>query len=213
LLPYEDGLLFERVLSYPVDQVNVMLPQGGVSLTGENFTADNPRQLQDGRTVDVFTIADVPSGQPFAFELDGQPEFEGQFEINSISSTPPKALDQQAMGQILLIAGLAMLGLVVIGGGVWQWRQGMIESENPALDKLMLDPKTASEVALIRTIAELDNEYLAGDLTEENYLSRRGDLRVELNALLAEHQSAPEPVENFDKQSVETNVENSKEIL
>jgi hypothetical protein len=188
LLPYQDGLRLEHPLSYPVDGLNVMVPQGSVSLAGETLNPEGSTQLQDGRTVDVFTAQDLPAGQSLSFELNGQPELSGQPEVSFTGASAETS--SQKIGQSLVIIGLAVLGLALIGGGVWRWRQQTVDLTATAnLDStLAIDPEGA-EIALIRAMAELDEAYQSGIIPEEDYSLQWGALRPELKALLTDPSS------------------------
>jgi hypothetical protein len=172
-LPYQNGMNINRSLLYPVDKSSVVIPQIGVSLAGNDFTSADSGQLQDGRAVDIFTAENTPAGQPFAFQLKGQPE------MNVVSITPefsaqqpadpPAATDQT---QVFVGLGLVVLGAVLLGGAIWWWRRWMAGSA-PETDT------ETPEADLVWAIAELDEAYQAGDVPEDDYIRRRSALRVE----------------------------------
>lgn len=179
-LPYQSGLRLNRSFAYPIDKLSVIVPQMGISLASTDLAWVDSRQIQDERTVDIFTGAGIQAGQAFSFELAGQPEMNVVSVSPEFSTQQPATQPAIAPKPLFMGLGLVGLGLVLLGGGVWWWRR---ERANPAL----ATPAESPETDLIWAIAELDEAYEAGDISEESYTHQRSALRAELNTLLAHH--------------------------
>ena len=179
VLPYQDGMRIERSLSYPTDAMNVILLQPGVSLNSEALTRRGSRQMPDGRQVELFAAQALEAGQSLAFELSGQPQV-------SAAGASQAASAPVATSPALVPIGLAVLGLALMGGGVVWWRRGMA-SPGPAASpaSTLTADHPSVEGNLIRAIAQLDESYQAGIISEEEYTRQRSALRTELKALLS----------------------------
>lgn len=196
-LPYQSGLRLSRSLAYPIDKLNVIVPQMGISLASDDLVWASSRQIQDERTVDIFTGAGIRAGQSFSFELTGQPEMNVVSVSPEFSTQQPAAQPTIAPKSLFIGLGLVGLGLVLLGGGVWWWRR---ERAKPALATSAESPETD----LIWAIAELDEAYEAGEISKESYIHRRSTLRAELKALLSNnHQIESSKTVHLDKQEVE----------
>ena len=179
VLPYQEGMRVERMLSYPTEAMNVILLQPGVSLTSDALTRQGSRQMPDGRQVELFAAQALEPGQSLAFELSGQP----QVSAAGASQAPSAPV---ATSPALVPIGLAVLGLALLGGGVAWWRRGMAGPGPAASSASTLTADHPSvEENLIRAIAELDESYQAGIISEDDYMRQRGALRTELKALLS----------------------------
>lgn len=178
LLPYRDRMRVERMLSYPTDGLSLILSQPGVSLTSDALVPRGSRQLQNGQVVDVFTAEGFQAGQTLAFELSGQPQ------MSSVAASPASS-NQPATDRTLALAGLTMLGLALIGSGIWWWRReatSPIPVLKPAADSMV--DSAEPEIVLVQAIAELDEGFQAGIVPEDEYTRQRTALKVELKALL-----------------------------
>jgi hypothetical protein len=114
-LPYQSGLRLSRSLAYPVDNLSVIMPQMGISLVSTDLAWADSRQIQDERTVDIFTGAGIQAGQAFSFELTGQPE------MNVVSVSPEfstQLATQPAIAPKPIFIGLGLVG----AGATWRWR-------------------------------------------------------------------------------------------
>jgi hypothetical protein len=179
-LPYQDGMRFERALSYPTRRVNVILPEPGVSLVSEALVRRGARQMPDGRQIELFSAEDLQSGQSFAFQLSGQPQAGRAGDSTAASGGGASAGSSLPVGMVLL-------GLAFMAGGFawWRWRSGSAETLSEPL------PASASqmgqaETVLIRAIAQLDEGYQAGLIAEGEYTRQRAELRSQLKTLLVQ---------------------------
>lgn len=184
-LPYQDGININRSLPYPIDQSSAIVPQMGVSLVSDDLTPAGSRQIQDGGTVDIFVIDDIQAGQSFSFELQGQPKTNviSTSPESSTQPAPPLVTDQKPL---FVGLGLAVLGVALIGGGIWWWRRqtaSLLSISSP----ISAAVSELSETDLIWAMAELDEEYEGGTVSEEAYTHQRGVLRARLKALLTDN--------------------------
>ena len=113
----------------------------------------------------MFTASGMAAGSTLEMNLSGR--------ISSAATIQPGS----STG--LLIGG-GVLGLVLIGAGIWLWRQkkqGEVEGE--------LESVTGEETSesIMDAIIALDDRYQAGELSEEAYQARRAELKEKLTSV------------------------------
>ncbi len=170
ILPYEGNARVERTLNYATSGVNVTLADDSVKLASTQLRAQGARQAKDGTTVLVFSRGELTAGQLLSFDLSGQPKVARLAPKNK----PPA--DGNSRG--LLIGGL-VLGLALIAGGLVWLRATM----RPRPVQVKPDFETQRN-ALIQAMADLDDDFEAGVVTEAERDRQRSLLRAELIALL-----------------------------
>jgi len=163
-LPYKGGLRFSRPLSYPVANLDVLLPDVGVALESTKLEFRGARQTEMG-VVLVYAASDLPTGESLEFTLSGMPRFERE----SAPAVPPVAPSSQPLVEAGI--GLAALGLAAAGVYLW-WRRA---SEKGA---------SAQEEPLLRAIANLDERFEAGKVGEAAYRAAREELKAQLRELM-----------------------------
>ena len=184
-VPYQDGMEIVRSLSYPTGQLSILMPQRGVSLSGEGLVSQGVRTMRDGRTVEIFAANFAPDQAEFAFQLSGQPAMEA-------GAAPPDGASEAApaprianSSRMATGVGVVLLGVALIAIGVWWWQRNVTPTPQlaPAMPPSAFAPDS-EEGALIQAIAELDESYRQGNISEREYSNRRGELRAELKSLL-----------------------------
>ena len=183
-IPYQDGMEIAHSLAYPTGQLSILLPQRGVTLSGEGLVSQGVRTMRDGRTVEIFAANFAPDQTKFAFRLDGQPAMEaGNAPGASPEATPPTRIANS--NRMAIGVGIVLLGVALIAVGIWWWQRNVALAPQP----VPVVPPSAfapdsEEGALIQAIAELDESYQRGNISEREYSNRRGELRAELKSLL-----------------------------
>jgi hypothetical protein len=155
LVPYSG----KRVYTYtaPVDmaRINFIVPhQANTSLTGSGLVGPEATTLEDGAEYQVYSYTDLKAGETLSVTLSGTTDI-----VQTDNNTDN-----------LIAIGIAFLGFVIIGVGVWRWRRPEnIDDENetnagsdePALDDLIAE------------IARLDETYEQQGLSSEEYQNQR----------------------------------------
>ncbi len=183
-LPYENGLKITHDINYPTNKLSVVLPQRGLTLSSTDLIASGTRQVQDGTTLEIFSLENPVRGNSFSFQLRGTPQFNSNTGAAGTSDNPlSKKMN-------ILGIGLLLLGVGLLGGGVWWWQKTTPNTEEVAYDASefshTLDPN-APESAIVQEIAELDVTYQTGSLSEAEYEHQRQALKAKLKDMLLQH--------------------------
>jgi hypothetical protein len=152
-LPFERSLDFAQTLPFPVGTANVLVPDLGVSVSGEGLQTDGPRDVQGTRFLS-YSASNLPAGGSLSFRLSGR--------VGSGASA--LAADWAGM-----VVGAAALALVTGGVGWWYYSRTRGEAAPAA------DPEE-----LLQLIADLDDDFEAGRLGRGVYQRRRNGLKARL---------------------------------
>jgi hypothetical protein len=151
-LPYERRLDFMQPMTIQTLAIDVLLPEEGPSVRDENLIDNGVRQMSTGN-LRTYSAGPIASGEALEFRISGRmPGAEGEAALTPL------------MG---LVIGGAVLGIVLIGLGLWWYRFGGRPS--PA--------ELDDEADVLREIAELDDEHAAGKISETEYRRRREALK------------------------------------
>lgn len=170
-LPYDRKLSFSLPVSLPVDAAIVMIPPGGISLKSDQLMDAGQRDVQ-GMAFQVYqTVAPLAAGEMLSLSLGGRTEMAGSVpQTNSMNS---------------LLIGAGILGAVLIGAGIWLYRQRATDEVFEADDEeIEDDTDTESSEALLDAIIALDDLHASGSLPEAAYLERRSELKARLAEVL-----------------------------
>lgn len=165
-LPYDGALDFAQPVKYPVGQVNVLVGDMGVTLTGDQFVAGQASDVQ-GTPFQNYSRLGLDADQTLRFRLSGQP--------SSAAAAPPGPGGVTVGDTTSLAIGLGALAVTLLGIGVWWWRRS--PSARPA--------GAASREDLLQAIAELDDDLAAGKVKPDEYEKERAWLKQELRKVWA----------------------------
>jgi mono/diheme cytochrome c family protein len=165
-LPYTDKLDIEQKMSYPVSNVDVLVLDLGVQVTGNGIQNLGVQNFQ-GQSFQNFSAGALAAGQTLGLLVAGKagtgattPTTTGTAVLNNPTAT--------------LAIGLGALALVLAGIGVWVYRR-------PRAGTQTARAQTAhTKEDLLEAIAELDDAYAAGEVTEAAYQKERGQLKRDL---------------------------------
>lgn len=167
-LPYADGLNFEQKMFFPVSTLNVLVSDLNVQLTGLGFQDQGAQEIQ-GAQFQSFVRSGLAAGENLAFAISGSASTAAATVVTPESNTVNIAL------------GASALAVVLLGGG-WWWYQRSQTRRGPS----------ASREDYLQAIAELDDDYAAGQVDQRSYERERKELKGELLKLLKT--SARQPV-------------------
>ncbi len=163
-LPYSRKADVAITLPIPVDAAVIMMPEGSVKLTSPQLQSTGTRQVQ-GVNLQMFSASNLPAGSVLDLSLSGR-----------VSSA---ATVQTGSSNGLLIGG-GVLGLVLIGAGIWIWRQ----KKQREVEEGELDAGEETVESIMDAIITLDDRFQAGELSEEAYQARRAELKEKLTTLM-----------------------------
>jgi mono/diheme cytochrome c family protein len=174
-LPYDGKTEISQALNLPTNAIVILIPKDGLKIKGEQLQYTGARDVQ-GITYEMFTGDRIEAGEELAITVSGRPGG-SSISLESVSSTN-------------LVIGLATLGIVLIGAGVWLYRRSQqedleevfieeIDEETETFDDIPDDPE-----ALMDAIIALDDLYQTGELPEDAYRQRRSVLKNRLSEVI-----------------------------
>lgn len=166
LVPYSG----ERVYTYtaPVDtaRINFIVPhQADTALTGSGLVGPEATTLQDGTEYQVYSYTGLKAGETLSVTLSGAADI---FQTDNNTDN-------------LIAIGIAFLGFVIIGVGVWRWRKSENTDDDNETDAGSDEPALD---ALIAEIARLDETYEQQGLGAEEYQRQRQALTQKAKRLM-----------------------------
>jgi mono/diheme cytochrome c family protein len=164
-LPYQGSLDFSQPVLHPVEAVVVLIPEGGLRLTGEGVEDQGVREAS-GSNAHSYTLGPLEAGETLAFRLSGRLRQ---------ASTSGNVLSSVAIGA-------AVLGVSLIAAGLWWYRRPSAVRSTP--DGASSDVE--GREALLRELAELDDAHEAGRIDAPTYARRREQLKRRLMARMRE---------------------------
>lgn len=165
-LPYDDNLDLSHDLQYNLGGVNLVMPDVGVTLANEaEWVSQGAQVISEGAFLS-FTRELIPAGDSLAISLSGQPEV-------ATSSTGNASLVRN-QNQEMLIGGIALA--FSLAGAVYLWQRWQQTND---------DNETAEpgREELLQAIADLDDQFAAGEIAEKEYSRRRQALKEQLMAV------------------------------
>jgi len=165
-LSYDRSLDFSQEMAYPVGAVVALLPAGGPELGGSGWQDLGARDL-GGISYQNMSLGPLFPGEALEFSLRGR------------SSTPGTA--GAGLSTSNLAVGLGVLGLTLVAIGLWWYRPWR---RPEAADEAQAEPVQAEPVStILQQIADLDDEFEAGEVREREYRRRREALKQRALAL------------------------------
>ena len=177
VLPYSAGMAFSYQAPYPIDGVNFLLPaDSDLALSGEGLVSAGTRELGQGATFAVMIHDGLDVAETLEVVLSGAPPAASVGQVTSPAAgavaTSPKAG---------IVIGGSVLGLVLIGIGLWWLRQPAVEKSAPASAVGFDDA--------VREIARLDEAHDQGQISDEDYHTRRATLRGQARLLFPQDEN------------------------
>lgn len=170
-LPYDGKLDFAQTVTMDTSAFVTMVPESGLKVKGEQITDDGTRDMQD-TTYHLYSAGGLPAGDQLEFTLSGKP------------NTGTTAITTSSKQNIAL--GLGVFGIVLVGAGVWLFIRNRRQQEEDtgigleAGTQVASQPESLDADALMDAIIALDDLFQAGQLPEDAYLRRRGELKSKL---------------------------------
>jgi mono/diheme cytochrome c family protein len=149
--------------------LNLLVPEG-VKAEGANLTDGGTQNMGSGFTFQLYKAGAVESGQTFTTRVSGTPA----------TTTAPTA-SQAGDSTRNIIIGVGAFGVVLILAGVFFYvRDRRAGTDEDDLEDEGEDEEELSEDDILDAIIALDDQYRAGNLSEEAYKERRAELKAKL---------------------------------
>jgi len=172
VLPYEDGVTISHPILYSASAVNLVVPDAGVALTDEEEWVDMGQRSMGTSNVTNFGKSDLPAGSVLTVNLEGEPDLE---------PVSPGTITLDSQSELLIGLAVALLVIGVAGVFIWRWRQEPVDAGLT---------ESYSREDLLQAIADLDDDFELGRISDDRYHSEREDLKSGLVALWEEEQGS-----------------------
>ncbi|MFN2223751.1 MAG: cytochrome c, partial [Candidatus Promineifilaceae bacterium] len=160
-LPYEDGVSLSHLVNYSTSRVNLVLPDFGVDLVNMADWQAGGQTDMGGTSVSTYGQTDLPAGSVLSLVLEGTPR-------------APESASASLVGgntsELLIGAGAAVVVIALGALAVRRWQTGAADQE-------------ADQDELLQLLADLDDEFEAGEIDEQEYHRERAALKAELAAI------------------------------
>ncbi len=170
ILPYPDALTFTQKIFYTTNNLSILIPDVGVTLSGGGWTDQGVSDIQ-GSKFRSYTLKGLKAGDVIKFDLKGKPT------LNAVAAAPASTTDATTA----LIGGLA-LGLALSIVALYYWNTKNAQTPRAATVSVKNMSKRRDE--LIAEIADLDEGFENGEYSEADYKTEREKLKAELKALM-----------------------------
>ena len=168
-LQYTNSFSFTQTLAYPINTVNLLVPDVGVTVSGPGLVDGGLTDMQGGKFHN-YNLASLKPDTPVAFSLSGQPAAAASSTTTG-SGAPAAAFNWR---DVLI----GVLALALAGSVLAYWWTGRVEGRAQA-------PAEAAPIEdRLAALAELDDDFEAGRIAEASYRARRQTLKAELKRLM-----------------------------
>ena len=161
-LPYEDQGTVSHSIGYNTGAVNLVIPDVGVTLEGDNWTSGGSQNMGAG-PVSTYGQGNLPAGTDLILRLAGEPD------LSSVSgATGSNVIRDNA--KELLIGVVVAVGVIAIAAWIIRgWRQDPVQE--------------MSREELLQELADLDDDFEAGEIDEAEYHRLREEIKADLMAI------------------------------
>ena len=176
VVPYSGERTYSYIAPLNIATMNFLVPEEkNVAIQGSGLSGPESMALQDGKTYLVYSYSNVKAGQTISVSIGGK----STSQAKSTNTPFPYAI------------GVAVLGFVAIGAGVWWWRKPDNEKDGSGEDDQEDD---GSDVEtdfdqMVNKIANLDQAHEQGEIGEDQYREKRQSLRKKAKELLVQNEN------------------------
>ncbi len=200
-LPYPNQQTeIRHKVELPVGSVLVLVPAEGVTVEGEGFQPGEVRDVQ-GMAIRIYMGPEIEAGGEVAFQVSGFPKETPHGRVEE----PSTGLNLPQGKELWLLIGLIVVGVGLIGGGLWMYFRSDEEGSEDARAATAEEPtepegaapdaEAEDEVvpeglrddpdALLDAILALDELHREGKIPTDVYEKRRARYKAHLARLLA----------------------------
>lgn len=181
-LPYDDALDISHPVHYDVRNTNLVVPDAGVDLSGDNWQEGEPQAMGQAGLFRTFSRSGVPAGDTIGFSL------QGEARVSPAAAPGASVPVRDQTGELLIGAGVLLLALAIGAYSVRLWRQNQDIPQEPvpvpAESAERQEPNIVGRrQELLGAIAALDDAYEAGEIAKTDYEQQRQALKDELVAI------------------------------
>lgn len=166
-LPYSNNFEFAQPFSLNVSAVTFLVSEG-VRAEGQNLMDGGVQEMADGGgKFQLYSAGSFKSGESLSLMISGKAQQGAAATIPAGGSTRSLAI------------GLSTLGLAVLLSGLWLYmrRQSRVPDDESLNQE---DIETGSRDEILDAILAVDDQYNAGNISEEAYKQRRSELKEKI---------------------------------
>lgn len=152
-MPLSGAQEFSQSPRYPVEALNVLLPEGSFRLTAPDLSGPQTQSMEGGATYQIYTSAQWPADKPVTFTL---------------AASTGSAANALTENWRWWLGGLG--AALLLAAGVWWLRQ---RGAGASIDV------SARRAEIIDELAELDEGFEKGEYDEREYQQQRAALKAE----------------------------------
>jgi mono/diheme cytochrome c family protein len=160
-LPYRDGLTIAHPLLYRTNNITAIVPEVGVRLSGDDWTAQGVEELPGG-TYSSYRYTPTAAGEALTLQLNGRPRLITDAAGNVIATRNQTA-------ELIIGSTALLLAFTVAAYAIRTWR-------NPTAVR----PEDYKRHALLQALAQLDDAYEAHQITPRQYERQREQIKANL---------------------------------
>jgi mono/diheme cytochrome c family protein len=165
-------LEFTQPLSIDAKAVSVLVPEG-ITLSSSTFSPGGTQDMGTGGKFQVYNAVSLEAGKNLDISASGAPQTAAQ-PVTGTNTTKNIIIGVGALGVVLILAGVWLF---------WRDRQRSGETDDEDLDdEDELEDEDMEEI--LDAIVALDDQFKAGNLSEDAYQERRAQLKAKLKGNL-----------------------------
>lgn len=164
-LPYEDELTLERPIYYAAEAISIVVPEGMEVDTDDGWEGGEAQNLTGQGNFVTYRFAAATTSDSYTLRLSGEPD------LTASAAAGGSVVVRNENNELFI--GVAALA-VVLGGAFYLYRSRQTATE-PDEDEPEYDKET-----LLQAIADLDDQFEAGEIDEADYKVERQRLKTML---------------------------------
>lgn len=172
-MPYNRKLELKRPMPLDTQAIVILVPEESVKIKGDQIVDAGMRSVQ-GVQYHMYNADGLKKGDEFQLIITGQPVGSGA-SLAASSNTD-------------LFIGLGALGVVLVLAGAWLYQKNRLKNEPEDAQAAQEAYEEVDAERLMDAILALDDLYQEGQLPEEAYLQRRGQLKARLKELMGQQE-------------------------
>lgn len=179
LLPYQDGMTLNHPLYYGTSSANIILPDVGVSVTGDGweFRGSNVMPGGGGNFLS-YGRANIPSGGNLTLVLEGKPEQRSSLGGNGAFAS------RNTTNELIIGGGILLIAVVTVGFLFRSWQSQPLQMAETEYDDFDEEDEEEDQInQFLQAIADLDDAHERGELAEGDYANQRHQLKEQLKSL------------------------------
>jgi hypothetical protein len=173
-----DVVPFERTFAYPLDILNVLAAQPGLTLRSDQMESRGVELFQ-GREYELYSVVALPAETAVSMELVPLATEEGMPGTSGEATQPLPAGSAGGNQGLLRGVGFGLAALAVVAAVVYPFTGRRSPSARKRSRDIGSSPKDRE---LLSELAELEEAYEAGEIDEWDYERRRSQIYRALKA-------------------------------